>query len=438
MAFATHDKLLNGSRLEQFMVQGIGAAACFAWAFGCGLIIFKALKVLGIARVSAEDERIGLNASEHGATLGTGSLQAQLHAIISSERDLRRRLDESAGDETADIAMILNPFIAEMQRMLNEVSSQASNVSVTATQLADASQRSLSQAEQLADGTSSMTAAADRLNDRLGDLGTISGSMETTSQEVVHATKQMSSAMDQVTQLMDGLIRSVEDVAGSAQQGTAVSSNAKALVKAAQDAMHSLTAATREIEDITSLIEGFAEKTNLLALNATIEAARAGDAGRGFAVVAQEVKQLAHDTTRATDDIRNKVAQVRHSGSMTGNTVDQVRQIFETLDATMATIANAASNQSRIVSQVADEARSTFDSARGVVKSTDWMHENIESFTAMTTEMSRDAASVDAHSSKTHAFARDGLTGAREIAGAAGALDDVSRNLLTSAGRYRT
>jgi methyl-accepting chemotaxis protein len=154
--------------------------------------------------------------------------------------------------------------------------------------------------------------------------------------------------------------------------------------------------------------------------------------------VAQEVKQLAQDTTRATDNIRNKVAQVRKSGNMTGDTVDQVRQIFETLDATMATIASAASNQSRIVSQVADEARTTFDSARGVVKSTDWMHENIESFTAMTTEMSKDAASVDTQSGKTHAFARDGLAGAREIAGAAGALDDVSRSLLASAGRYRT
>jgi Amt family ammonium transporter len=437
-AFAREDALIAGSRLEQLGVQALGSGAAFLWAFGCGVVLFGALSMLGLARVSAEDEIEGLNAAEHGATLGTGMLQAQLHAMVSQDRDLTRRLDRHSGDETAEIAAILNPFIAEMQAMLRDVAAQAARVSTTATELASASRSTLAQSETLAGGTAEMSDASDRLASRLDRFGTTSRAMASTSQDVVLATRGMSASIDRVTRLLDDLIGSVRDVAGSAGEGTAVSANAKTLVGAANEAMRSLNAATREIEDVTALIEGFAEKTNLLALNATIEAARAGEAGRGFAVVAGEVKQLAQDTTRATDEIRRKVTQVRRSGALTGDTVAEVRTVFETLDRTMAAIADAAAEQGKVMGEVASQTRGAFASARGVVAATGSIHANVDEMIAIAEEMAAEAARVDRVSGKTHGLAAGGVSGARDLADAAGGLEDVSSALLAAAGRYRT
>jgi methyl-accepting chemotaxis protein len=207
---------------------------------------------------------------------------------------------------------------------------------------------------------------------------------------------------------------------------------------AAGDAIASLGAATREIENMASLIEAFAGKTNLLALNATIEAARAGDAGRGFAVVASEVKQLASDTTRATEDIRRRVAQVRGSGDLTASTIAQVRAVFEEIDRTMAGIAAFAAEQSSRSRVVAHEADGTFASANTVIAATDSMHENIRSMTSLATEMTSDADRVHRNAGETKSIAADSLDAAREIETASRSLEDVSRRLMASAGRYRT
>jgi methyl-accepting chemotaxis protein len=209
------------------------------------------------------------------------------------------------------------------------------------------------------------------------------------------------------------------------------------LVGAAQQAMGSLTAATEEIEAMAELIESVAGKTNLLALNATIEAARAGESGRGFAVVANEVKQLASETTRATEDIRKRVDVVRSGGLSTSRTVDEVRAIFEELDATMAAIAESAREQRGLSADVAREAEDTFRGAGVVIESTRAVHDDVRNLTAMADEMAQDSGAVSRHAGETRTFAEHSLHSAREIASAATSLDDASKRLLASSARYR-
>jgi ammonium transporter, Amt family len=437
-AFGDPSKFVNGSRLDQLGVQALGAGAAFVWALALGLALFGVLSACGLGRVNAEDEAMGLNAAEHGATLGTGALQTQLSAIFMTERDLSKRLDETVGDETAEIAAMLNPFIAEMQKLMRDVADTAAQVSATAAQLAAASAGGVGGAAALADGTRDMADASGRMGGKVNELVDVTGSLQTTSDSVASATWQMSSAMDQVRALMARLVDSVNSVSASAGKGAEISGKAVALVGAAQQAMGSLTAATEEIEAMAALIEVVAGKTNLLALNATIEAARAGDYGRGFAVVASEVKQLASETTRATEDIRKRVEQVRAGGLNTSRTVDEVRAIFEELDATMAAIAEFARDQRGISAEVAREAEDTFRGAGVVIESTRAVHDDVRGLTAMAEEMAQDSGAVSRHAGETRVFAQHSLGSAREIASAATSLDHASKRLLASSARYRT
>jgi len=129
--------------------------------------------------------------------------------------------------------------------------------------------------------------------------------------EVASAAEQSAVAMRDAAQTAAGLIRAIEDARREVDIAAEVATRAADQSVDALDVSEALSTHARAIESILGLIRDIAGQTNLLALNATIEAARAGDAGRGFAVVAQEVKNLASQTARATDDIAQKISSIQ-------------------------------------------------------------------------------------------------------------------------------
>ncbi|WP_445492337.1 methyl-accepting chemotaxis protein [Rhodopseudomonas sp. RCAM05734] len=197
-------------------------------------------------------------------------------------------------------------------------------------------------AAKLTDAASSMTDATQRCTSEAGTVAASAHEASTSASTVAAATEQLSSSIAEISRQMS--------------QSTVISHDAMRKAEQADVTIAGLATASQKIGEIVTLISNIASQTNLLALNATIEAARAGSAGAGFAVVASEVKNLATQTAKATDDITRQIVQIQ---GMTGDAVAGVRSIS-------AVIGEMGGITSAIAAAVEQQGAATNEIARNV------------------------------------------------------------------------
>jgi len=188
--------------------------------------------------------------------------------------------------------------------------------------------------------------------------------------EVAAAAEQSALAMREAAQISAGLIRAIEETRTQVENSAEVARRASSQAGEAVSMSSTLSDHAQAIESILGLIRDIAGQTNLLALNATIEAARAGDAGRGFAVVAQEVKSLASQTARATDDIAGKIAAIQNSTRQSVDTNQRIRETVCDVEDAAQRIRLAMEQQAQTVTMITaavDQTALAADSMSGTV-----------------------------------------------------------------------
>jgi methyl-accepting chemotaxis protein len=177
---------------------------------------------------------------------------------------------------------------------------------------------------------------------------------ETSSQSgvVAGAAEDVSRSVATVAAGAEQMGASIREIASNAAEASEVAARAVDAAATTTETVAKLGESSAEIGNVVKVITSIAEQTNLLALNATIEAARAGEAGKGFAVVANEVKELAQETARATEDISRRVAAIQSDTEGAVDAIGQISQVIGQINDFQTTIASAVEEQTATTNEM--------------------------------------------------------------------------------------
>ena len=356
-----HRSQSNYSLAEWIMSIGAGlsfAMIAFALWTTFARVVRPITRITG-AMTAVAAGRLDTEIPALGQTDEVGNLASALQTFKANAQERQKLLAEQAErDAQAE---------TEKRRLMNALADEfQANVSQVVDAVASA-------ATQMQASASSMTQAAEQTTRQ--------------STAVMGATEQASASVQSISSATEELSSSIAEIGRQVSQSAKIGARAVEDVARSTNSVHGLSEVAQKIGQVIALINDIASQTNLLALNATIEAARAGDAGKGFAVVASEVKALANQTAKATEDI---AAQVTAIQGATRETVEAIQGITTTIHE-MSEIATS------VASAVEEQGAATAEIARNIQQTaagTQEVASNISGVTTAATSAGKTASEV--------------------------------------------
>jgi methyl-accepting chemotaxis protein len=248
--------------------------------------------------------------------------------------DLTHKAADGQNDELGEMTQWLNDSMEKLRNTIGHVASSAQSVTAAVEGLNAVSQQMSADSEETSSQASVVSSSTEQVTNSL--------------QTVASSTEQMSS--------------SIQEIAKSIGQAAQVAGDAVKMAQSTNQTVGKLGEASTEIGNVIKVIMSIAQQTNLLALNATIEAARAGDAGKGFAVVAHEVKELANQTAKATEDISRKIEAIQAHTAESVAAIAKISGIITQINDISRSIAASIEEQNATTNEIS---RNISEGARG-------------------------------------------------------------------------
>ncbi len=297
-----------------------------------------------------------------------------LKDVAQGEGDLTRRIEITSQDEVGELSQWFNTFVENLQVMIKDISGSSSTIA----RLSDVT---TGEASQMAESAGNMTQITQTIT-------TSTNQMSDNISSIADVVSQSSDNLGIVASSTEEMNATINEIAKNAENARGMSLETVEKISLASTQIDRLSENAKEIDTFTESINEISEQTNLLALNATIEAARAGEAGKGFAVVAGEIKELARQTAKATQEIKDKINNIRNSTDTTIDEMVNISKAFNDMNDVVNDIASAIEEQSATTKEIADNTATVADGINDV-------NSSITQFDALTTEIAQDMDKVN-------------------------------------------